>query len=76
MCDLDLLVDVSPLVTEVGFRAAARLFPEAVVGQWALYLTTARKILPHLQSHNHIPVLLRLLADEGLIGKRHLHVSN
>lgn len=55
----------------MAYAAAQRLWPDRVVGPPLLYVDKARPILPALSDPHQAVVLVRLLADEGVIGASH-----
>ncbi len=65
---LSSLCDLSHVTISVAYAAAQRLWPDRVVGPPLLYVDKARPILPALSDPHQAVVLVRLLADEGVIG--------
>lgn len=64
------LCDYSSLTVAAAWRAARQLWGEDRVpgASPQLYLSKCRSVLPHLSHAYEAVVLLRLLADEGVIG--------
>lgn len=68
LIDDSALCDTSGIVVGTAWLAAIQLWPGHIVGSAALYLSKARAILPVLNQPFEAVILMRLMADEGVIG--------
>lgn len=66
--DLDSVVDMEGVLTACAWQAAKQQWPHAVVGHAAAYVPTMGQLLTSIEAPEEAALLIRLLADEGIIG--------
>lgn len=69
LLDDSALCDMSGIVVGTAWLAASTLWPGRMAGSAALYLSRARAVLPVLAEPFEAVILMRLMADEGVIGE-------
>jgi hypothetical protein len=68
--DLDSCVGgLDAVITSCAFHAARQQWPGAIVGHPDIYLPTMRKLITSTEAPEEAALLIRLLADEGIIGE-------
>lgn len=56
------------VITECAWTTAKQLWPDSIVGQPSLYIRHMTQVLPAVEHTYEACMLIRLLADEGIIG--------
>lgn len=70
MFDLDSVAcGLSEILTAVAFDAARAQWPSAIVGRAAAYAPTMRQLLTSVEAPEEAALLIRLCADEGIVGE-------